>query len=314
MWRELVVEIISMAIYLMFAAGIYFMSANTLRSIFEKIRMRNRLKARLRKTREEGKTLRGFRQFLSTGMGYDVSPIIFLCILLMFFVAMLVLGIRFLGVISSLTISLSTIVSIFIFLQIRIERVRRKGSHEGEKLVSLILREYRINNLNIYEALEKTIGYSDLKTTNKLLSKLLYDLRNTGDPKKIKSATDDFSYSINTNWSRMLAHNIYVAATKGSDISIAIEDMLIQLREVKTIVEERKRLNSEAGRMTYFMAPSIYFITVALAIKCLDMPIMKLMKNQFATREGLIFFYFILFLFVLNIALLQLVTNQRFDY
>ena len=40
----------------------------------------------------------------------------------------------------------------------------------------------------------------------------------------------------------------------------------------------------------------------------------KLFDNQFGTSEGLLLFFFIVFLFVVNIALIQLVINQRFDY
>ena len=55
--------------------------------------------------------------------------------------------------------------------------------------------------------------------------------------------------------SLMLAHDIYLAATKGTNIALAVEDILIQLREARTRAEERKRLNSEAIRMTFYMVP-----------------------------------------------------------
>ena len=95
---------------------------------------------------------------------------------------------------------------------------------------------------------------------------------------------------------------------------LAIEDILIQLRDAKTASEERRRLNSEAVRMTFFMVPSIYLITLIMALTYLDVPISRYIKNQLGTSEGVLMFYFILFLFVVNIALLQLVTNRRFDY
>jgi len=112
----------------------------------------------------------------------------------------------------------------------------------------------------------------------------------------------------------MLAHDIYLAAAKGTNIALAVEDILIQLREARTVAEERKRLNSEAIRMIFYMVPLIYCVTVLMAIRYLDVPVVKLIQNQFHTPEGLILFLFILFMFVGNIALIQLVINQRFDY
>lgn len=222
---------------------------------------------------------------------------------------------RYLGLILGFIIAASATCLPSLLLWIRAGSIRRKGSYEGDKLISEILREYRINNFNIYETLEIITGStSDLKITSRFLSRLLYELRNTGDPLRIKVAIDDFSYAINTNWSRMLANSIYIAAIKGSDISRALEDIQIQLREAKIMTEERKRLNSEARRMTFFMVPAIYVVTAIMSVEYLDLPLLKFLKNQFATPEGLILFYFIFLLFIGNIALLQLVTNRRFDY
>ncbi len=46
---------------------------------------------------------------------------------------------------------------------------------------------------------------------------------------------------------------------------MALEDILIQLRQVREIVEERNRLNGEAARMTLFLVPLLYIGTLFLA-------------------------------------------------
>jgi len=80
------------------------------------------------------------------------------------------------------------------------------------------------------------------------------------------------------------------------------------------MVEERKRLNSEAAKMTFYMVPLIYLTTLFMAIKYLDITPERLIQNQFGTKEGIILFFFIAFFFIVNMALIQLVINQRFDY
>ncbi len=309
------VAAVSLVFYIALITGFCLTFYPSIYGVWEKVRMLRRLRARSREARIESPLERGLGRLLRTGTGLDISPIAFVAFLSLVFLGLLIIGIRYLGLILGFVIAASAACLPCLLLWIRAGSIRRKGSYEGDKLISEILREYRINNCNIYETLGIIAGGpSDIKITSRFLSRLLYELRNTGDPLRIKAATDDFAYAIDTNWSRMLANSIYIAAVKGSDISRAVEDIQIQLREAKTMTEERKRLNSEARRMTFFMVPAVYVVTVMMSVKYLDIPILKFFKNQFATPEGLILFYFIVLLFIGNIALLQLVTNRRFDY
>jgi Flp pilus assembly protein TadB len=313
--RDLIIAGASLSLYILLAIGVVIAYYERICAVFERIRMIRRLSARNRMEQGGSQLGRRFQRFLHTSLGYSLSPVMFLFLSALIFLSVLVPAYSLLGPLMSFLLSFSATVLPCLILRIRMGNIRKKGSYEGERLVAEILHKYRICNFNIYEAIERTINSAaDLKVSGRLLSKLLLELRNTGNPRKIKNATEDISYGINTNWGRMLAHNIYIAASKGSDVSIAIEDILIQLRKAKTVFEERKRLNNEAVRMTFFMVPITYFTTAIMAVAYLDVPLMKFLKNQFGTREGVLLFYFIIFIFVVNIALLQLVTNRRFDY
>ncbi len=316
MTREEMLTIgISSAIYLLMAVGAYILLASFLRSVMEKAAMLRRLRARRRRLREEGEMGRKLRNGLQTAIGPGITPGAFCCIISTVFLIVFLMASRSVGVVTALILSGAAASMPCMLVWIRLCSVRRRGSHEGEKLVTEFLRQYRMNNFNVYETMEKVVlSSADIKITGRLLSKLLYNLRNTGDPAQIKAATDGFAFGIGTNWSLMLAHDIYIAAEKGTNISLAVEDILVQLREARAMAEERKRINSEAARMTFYMVPFIYCVTVLMAVKYLDVPMGKFMQNQFNTAEGLILFLFILFLFVLNMALIQLVINQRFDY
>ncbi len=313
--REIAVLSILSTLYLLMAVGAYLIYSDFIMSVVSRVKMHRRLDARRREMEDEHYIFVILRRYLIMVTGYSVSPQSFLLLISIVFLTVLLTGLRTLGCAFAALISLSAASIPCLLLWIRTCSIKRKGSYEGEQLVSEFLREYRINNFNIYETLDKiSCSTADIKITSGLLSKLLYKLRSTGDPACIKAATDDFAYSIGTNWSMMLAHDICIAAQKGTNISFAVEDILIQLREARTMTEERKRLNSEAARMAFYMVPVIYFVTIFMAIKFLDIPAVKLLQNQFGTAEGILLLFFIAFLFIVNIALIQLITNRSFDY
>ena len=233
----------------------------------------------------------------------------------MIFILIFCVAVRNISFASSLMISLLTSSMPYLFLRVRIETIRRKSSYEGEKLISDFLCQYRICGLNIYKTIEQVILVSDgTRITGKLLFKLLLELRNTGNPQIMKEATERFAYGINTSWSRMLANCIRISAVSGINVSLALEDIQIQLREARLLFEERKRLNSESARMVVFLAPVMYLGTFFMSVKYLDMPFSKLLKNQFYTEQGFLLILLITFLFLVNLALIEIINNQRFDY
>jgi len=202
-----------------------------------------------------------------------------------------------------------------LLLKIKIESIRRKSSYEGEKLIGNFLSQYRLSGFNIYETMEKMVeNFKDTKVSNKLLMKLLLELRGTGNPKQIEKACNSFAYAVNTNWGRMLSYNIELAAESGMNISNAVEDILIQLREARTLVEERKRMNAESARIVIYLIPFMYLGTVFLSVTVINMNIKDFFYNQFFSGQGFTMFLMIIFMLLINIVLIESVNNQRFDY
>ncbi len=203
----------------------------------------------------------------------------------------------------------------YLFLRLRLETRRRRGSAEGEKVISEFLRQYRICGRNVYEALERTIPQiRDCRICCRLLHRMLLRLRSTGSALEIREAAGVFSYAVGTNWSYMMAGCIRLAAEKGRDVSLGLEDILIQMGQARGRMEERKRLNSEAMRLTLFMVPLLYVSTAGLSVYYLEVPFPKFIQNQIGTPEGMLLLLFICFLFVLNLALIEAVNNQKLDY
>ena len=65
--------------------------------------------------------------------------------------------------------------------------------------------------------------------------------------------------------------------------------------------------------MTLFLVPLLYLATVTIGIRTIGLSPGEFLQNQFLTQQGLLLVLSILFLFFLNIAVMELVLNQRFD-
>ncbi len=307
--------LITIILYLIFLVGMWIVYAERMKCYWAKIRMHNRLKARKRALKQETKLEKHLRTVLSISLKKSMEPKTFLKLTVTMFLLILFGGIQNVSFTSAFFMATLISAMPYLMLRVRIETIRRKSSYEGEKLISEFLSQYRISGFNIYKTMEQVILVPEgVKITGNLLFKLLLELRNTGNPQEIKEASERFAYGINTNWSRMLANCIRVSAESGINVSLALEDILIQLREARLLFEERKRLNSEAARMVVFLAPILYLGTIVMTVKYLGIPFTRLIKNQFYTEQGFLLILLIIFLFLMNLALIEIINNQRFDY
>jgi hypothetical protein len=227
----------------------------------------------------------------------------------------------FMASVGNLSIPISAVIGLsfalipYLYLRMRLERIRRRGSYEGEALMAALLTQYWVAGGNIFVTIERVIeNAKDIKISKKLLSALLIELRSTGNKSRINNAAGAFAYGIGTNWSRMLSYNIRIAALTGCDIGLALEDILAQLREARTLHEERKRINGESVRLVIFLIPLIYVGSAFVSVGMLGLTPAKFLRNQFLTAEGFGLFCFTVFLFMLNIVLLEVVTNKKLDF
>ncbi len=203
----------------------------------------------------------------------------------------------------------------YVLCRIRLESMRRKASFEGEQFMAMLLSKYRLSSFNMRHALETMA--SDDKTPplcRQLLLGMILSAQAAGSEEKIKEAFRFFEFAVNTNWSRMASYNMTVSYISGIDVSDALEDIVVQLREARTMTEERKRMNAESVRLVMIMVPASYVVSMLLAVKYVGVEADKLIRNQFFTSEGFAFFIFILFLFLANTAILKILENKRFDY
>jgi hypothetical protein len=313
--REIVYYFIILIIILIFIYGVCFAFLEQINYAFWKYKLHRSALSERRINKYDGKIHNHLAKLICSFGIKKINVKRFEKLTITLFISVFIITIFSFPVFNSFIISLAFATMPYVILRIKLEGNRKKSSLEGESLVINILTQYRINNFNIFETLNSLVLHcNDLRTSKKIIFILLMSIRNTGSEEKIIEATKVFAYSINTNWSRMLGNNIQIAATRGIDISNALEDVLIQLRIAKSQLEERKRLNSESVRMTLVMVPLLYFLTVFMSIKYLDLSLLDLIKNQFKTSEGLTLFLLSLLLLLINHVLIDLVNNQSFDY
>ena len=193
--------------------------------------------------------------------------------------------------------------------------IKRRSGKEGVALVTELYRQYRVKDCNIYEALAAAVSSNaDFPAGKKHLSLLLARLRDAGDKTQVIRACRSFASSVGTLWGRMLAGCIEAAVIRGADISDALSDIAEQLAETRKLAEERRRLNSEAVRMTVFLVPLLYLGTMFLAAFFLGVEPADLLRNQFASPQGLLLLLLSVFLFLADLILLQRIEDAGSEF
>ncbi|QAT43181.1 hypothetical protein [Aminipila luticellarii] len=311
--KQIINSLIETGISLVFAAGILVAYKTDFLNFMEKLKMRHRLRERKRQLKEPSALEKHIDCMVKTTL--NIKGIYLMVFMAVLYVTVTCVASRNLPIFSAMALAAAVALAPYLILRIRFEGIRRKSSFEGEMLIGNFLNQYRIANFNVYEALEKLLQESkNTRSSNSFVLKMLLELRNAGNQKEIKQASDKFAKVINTNWSRMFAYNIRLAAEKGIDVSVAIEDILVQLRDARVLLEERKRLNSEAIRIVVYMIPLLYVFTVVISLKYIGISMKNYLQNQLFTKEGFLFFTLSSMMFLMNIAIIEIISRQKFDY
>ena len=310
--HQALVAPVSAAIYLLLVLGVLILLREKIKAISDIFRSRYRLRP---ERGSSGPAFAKLDRLLKATMKKPVSTTTFCVVTIALFFAVFIISAKTIALGAAFCTGAAFAGLPWLFLRVRLERLRRAGSFEGENLVSAFLTAYLISGGNIYETIERAIATCPhLKVTTKLLSDLLLGLRRTADPARVKTETDAFAYGVGTNWAAMLAYAIRTGALKGTDMTPAIEDILSQLREARALAEERRRINGESVRMTAYLSPGLYFGSVFVAVFVMGLPAGRFLYNQFFTAQGFALFTGGLFLFLFNRMLLETLTNRKLDF
>jgi hypothetical protein len=318
------ISIVSAAIYLTIIAGILILARHRLLQLVDIIKRRRRLDPSRRRGRYavsaenySGREAlnRHLKGLLSVTMKKPISPTAFIALCIgMFFTVFTSSATNLSPGVSALTAAAFSSLP-YLGLRVSLERIRRRGSYEGENLVASFLTQYWISCGNVADAMERTISRTpNIAITGRLMKAFLMEARSTGNRERINAAARDFAYGVGTHWADMLAYNIAAAMRTGEDISLAIEDILSQLREARSLAEERKRINGESVRLIVFLIPASYIGSFFVSVTLLGISPVRFLRNQFATAEGFGFFVAAAFLFFINLMMIEIMMNRKLDF
>lgn len=304
-------SIVSTTCYLVFLIGIVFCEYNNIVILVQRYRLRHRLDL----SESEGKLSAICRNLLAGALGKDIDGIWLIIGVGLAFVVTFVVAIRNFNVLSALLLAVFCSSMPVMVLFSKMQSMRNKGSQEGISLLTELYRQYKMNNLNMLKAVELTISSKgEFNICKKQLYIMLIRLQDAANNTEVRKCCKNMAFALGTNWSRSLATCIEISSTRGTDVSLALIDVIEQLKTAKKMAEERKRLNGESMRMTVVLVPLLYLLTIIVSLKYLNIPLLKFLNNQFMTPKGLFFFIVNLFLFVVNITIMNLIDSARMDF
>jgi diguanylate cyclase (GGDEF)-like protein len=125
----------------------------------------------------------------------------------------------------------------YFYLRIKLRAIRIEGSYEAEGLITELINQYKINYYNMVEAIDRTIPYlNNYPHSKKALFRLALTVKDYSTDEELENSIQEFVYSINTEWSTMLSMNINLAIKNGSNVTESIEDILKDLKTLKSVI------------------------------------------------------------------------------
>ena len=302
---------ITLCLYLLYFSGLFLAESDILAYIMGWITLRRRLPVSKNISRNSIEKKISSFVYMATGKEGMGRKLIYVCafIFLFSFLYLITLFNIFFSLIIALLVASVPVLS----LVSKIQNQRSRSSKEGLAFAAELQRNYVIENKNIYEALEKTSAKKEaFPACGKQAYLLLLKLRSSEGILEEKDACRDFGNALGSLWGKSLALAI-ASACSGYDVSDAFDDIVSRLKRAETRLEERKRLNGEAIRMSLILVPFMYILSLLISVRYLGISLGNLLRNQFGTVIGLKLFSIILLLFVFNGLILSYVTKKPAD-
>ena len=201
------------------------------------------------------------------------------------------------------------------YLHLKLSVIRIESSYEGEGVITELSNQYKINYFNMIEAIDKTIPMlKKCPYVQKQLSILALAIKEYRTEEELQYALNQFTYGINTSWSILLTNNIYFSINDKMNVSVALEDMISELRHSKKVLEASKRLNNEGFSIIKYLVPSFYVGSIFVAMKYFGFTISKFFDYQLNNPLGFKLFLATVISFVFNYAVMVLSKRQKFDF
>lgn len=199
-------------------------------------------------------------------------------------------------------------------IRTRLISVRLRSSHEGEILIAEILNQYKINFRNMIEAVDQSISCLDRAPFSKtMLYRTARRLKTYQTPEELREVLDDFVYGIDTDWSKMLANNIYAAMESEADVTAGLEDLLADCKDITQLLESDKRNNLESGLIVKLLGPAMYFGLMWAAYEYMGYSASEIISYQLFSKEGLGMIIAIVLAGFISFASITILENRKYD-
>ncbi len=254
--------------------------------------------------------------FITMGKGKKNNAYIFILVSAFIFLSSFLILFYFFGT-GTFFILVSALLGTlpYIILHTRLASLQLEGSYEAEALISELTNMYRINSLNMAEAIDKTIlSLTDCPHSKRALFSLSIAIKEYRSLEDLQYGIDSFVASTGTEWARLLGMNIFESVANGTDVSAALDDILSELKEIKSIIERDRRANNEAFTMVKFVIPAVYILSIYAANKFFGFTLQKFFNYQFTTDLGIKFFVAIIVLTILSFGAMFILGKPKFDY
>jgi len=203
----------------------------------------------------------------------------------------------------------------YIYLRFKLKSLQLAGSYEAENLLSELTSMYKISDFNMAFAIDKTIetikGSPLSKKALFILSVRIKDYKDKGE---LQSAVDFFVSMFGTEWAVLLGMSIFESVANGTNVSVSLDNILSNLKEIKSSIEKDKRANYEAFTMVKFVIPIVYVLSVFTCVKYFGFTLDKFFYYQFNTALGIKFFMAIVILSVISFWSMYVLSRPKFDF
>lgn len=202
----------------------------------------------------------------------------------------------------------------FMILIARLYKTQKNSSREALILSTEIMNQYKLHNNNIIEAIDASIKNLDNKIIcRKYLIRLSIRLKSYKTEAELKDSIDEFVFSVNTNWIKLLSDSIIFSITNNIDISASLEGLIEQIGSIEYNKSVSGRLNNEGFAMAKYMAPLLYVVLVIIASKMMGFRVNDFFMYQF-TGQGLKYFISIILLYIICMLIEYMFKSRKFDF
>jgi len=203
----------------------------------------------------------------------------------------------------------------YIYLRFRLKRVQLEGSYEAENLIAELTNMYKISDFNMISAIDKTIeNIKDSPLSKKALFILSLKIKDYKSKIELESAVDFFVSMFGTEWATLLGMSVLESITNGTNVSVSLDEILSNLKQIKDSIEKDKRANYEAFTMVKFVIPVVYVLSIFTCIKYFGFTLSKFFYYQFYSSLGLKFFIAIVVLSIISFWSMYILSKPKFDF